>query len=117
MDYNGEVITGMNLEVYLTVPGVIDEYVMLVPTAGAKRIIDATKPFGNHPTNSRLGRLANHATLKKKQFETNIQPIDINLDKYGNTRVVIFKARRTIQPLEQLRWDYMDRQAQTMFSE
>lgn len=112
VDYDGTVITGMSMNEYLKTPGTIQEFVLEVPT-GARRIIDATNDVGKHPTNYRLGRLANHVCSKK----SNMRVVDLTLDKCDNHRVIVFKARKTIYPLEQLRWDYMDKNAQNMFTD
>jgi hypothetical protein len=111
-DYSGKVVTGVNIDDYVTRPGVLSEYVMEV-VGPPRRIIDASES-DNHFGKLRLGRLINHVTQKKKNKEANLKPVEIECE---GQRVVVFKARRPIEILEHLRYDYQDKTAQVAFAE
>jgi hypothetical protein len=114
-DYNGQVVTGVNIDDYVRRPGVLSEYVMEV-VGPPRRIIDGSEP-NNHIGKLRLGRLINHVTQKKKNAEANLKPVEIALDACEGQRIVVFKARRPIEILEHLRYDYQDKTAQVSFAD
>ena len=68
-----------------------------------------------------MGRLANHASQRKNNADnrdSNMKSTSILLDQTDPPmRVAVMKARRQIEPFEQLRFDYGDRTAQELFTE
>ena len=68
-----------------------------------------------------MGRLANHATQRRNNAdngEANMKSASILLDHTDPPlRVGVMKARRQIEPFEQLRFDYGDKTAQELFTE
>ena len=68
-----------------------------------------------------MGRLANHATQRKNNAdnrEANMKSTSILLDYTDPpVRIAVMKARRQIEPFEQLRFDYGDKTAQELFTE
>ena len=115
VDYHGKVITGVTHEEYCNNPAVLPEYCMEIP-GPPRRIIDASNEIcPDHPNNRCLGRFANHAN---KNNNDNVKATDVHLDKLEPpTRVVVLKARRGIEPFEQLRFDYGDNIARQLFTE
>ena len=90
---------------------VICEFCLSVP-GPPKRIIDASaEECAEHPGTRCLGRLANHGSKS-----ANIKLKDILLDKLKpKVRVVVLKAKRPIEPLEQLRFNYGDKRCRKLF--
>ena len=87
-----------------------------------KRIIHASSEICvDHPQNLYMGCLANHATQRRNDAdnrEANMKSTSILLDRTEPPmRVAVMKARRQIEPFEQLRFDYGDRTAQELFTE
>lgn len=81
------------------------------------RLIDASsETCPTHPTNRCLGRLVNHVTTKENPHAANVKITEILLAAHQE-RVVVFKAQRDILPFEQLRFDYVDKNARDMFPE
>lgn len=125
LDYHGKVVMGYrSVQQYADAePNVEWEYCFEVPSP--KRIIDASStvcPIENHKGMRCLGRLVNHVTQRTRFVEANLKPVQVQLPyldqgKDQGTKYLVFKARRTINPFEQLRYDYNDKVAQTMFTE
>ena len=90
--------------------GVNSSYVMEIPYS-PKAVLDACSEMGKHPTNIRLGRLCNHDTMNTANLKT--AQIFVGKEK---DRIVVLKARCSIEPLTQLRYDYEDPVAQQMFN-
>ncbi len=85
---------------------------------GKRRLIDATlEPCPCHPGRSCFGRLCNHANENSPYC--NIRMVEVKADKlYGlkeHWRRVVFVAKRDIEPLEQLMFDYGDENARRIF--
>ena len=118
VDYHGKVIECVPYEQYSLHPGVLPEYCMEIP-GPPKRIIDASSEVcGDHPGNRCLGRFANHCNANQRNNAQNMKSADVLLDKLEPPiRVVVLKARRNIEPFEQLRFDYGDDKARKLFSE
>ena len=127
VDYHGT-ISNLPYETYITQllsEGIfpIPEFILVIPHT--RKLIDATSekcPY--HGNNRCLGRLSNHANMKSKNKSIcNMKPVYVVLDSLPKDshgkfqKVVLFVARRNIQPLEQLRWDYEDKTAQTLLTE
>ena len=117
VDYHGLVVRGVSLEDYATRDYVASEYCLEVDQK-PKRIIDATSEICTlHPGNRCLGRLANHARQSKGSV-ANMSLADVELTAIPETpRVVILQARVDIEPFQQLRFDYNDRVAHSLFKE
>ena len=103
-DYHGKVVE-QELDEYL---GNTDnpEYCLVLP-APEERIIDAASevcPNPAHAENRCLGRLFNHAPSDKNTCNVYISDLELS----SGERVVLMKARRMIDPFEQLRFDYQD---------
>lgn len=112
-DYHGEIIKNCNLKEYLASTEDIG-YCMEIPGL-YKRVINAKKEHcTEHPNVRCLGRLVNHAL--DRRVTSNIKPVDILIFQTGE-RAVILKARRIIEPFEQLRFDYKDKEARRMFKD
>ena len=121
VDYHGKVITNTPFDQYCKQPAVLPEYCMEIP-GPMKRIIDASnETCPHHAKNRCLGRFANHSfgSHSKMSQTQNMKTAEILLDKLeqNQTRVVVLKARRAIEPFEQLRFDYGDDRARKLFSE
>lgn len=128
MDYHGTVVHNETYDSYIrkiTPEGTEapSEFVLEIPHRRA--VIDATSEIcPDHPTMRCLGRLSNHGAkrAKRKNF-CNMKLADIELDNLPKNpdgkfrRVILFVARRNIAALEQLRWDYDDKNAQQLFTE
>ena len=116
-DYHGKVTPNTNSKKYCDDnPDVDSTYVMGV-TNPPKRVIDASSEICPVHPDSRtrcLGRLINHATEKIHQQACNLTARQIELSTFRGTEwhhVAVLVARRDIQPLEQLRYDYGDERA------
>ena len=68
-----------------------------------------------------MGRLANHVTQRRNNAdnrEANMKTTSIILNNTDRPlRVAVMKARRQIEPFEQLRFDYGDKTAHELFTE
>ena len=68
-----------------------------------------------------MGRLVNHATQRRNNAdnrEANMNSTSILLDHTDlPLRVAVMKARRQIEPFEQLRFNYGDKTAQELFTQ
>jgi len=114
-DYHGKVVENCNFEEYYNNDDVKMEYCMELVTGPKKRIIDASANICPiHPTNRCLGRLANHAGIRKGL--ANLKPEEIYIEAM-QTKVVVLRARKPIEPFEQLRFDYNDKTAQALFKD
>ena len=118
VDYHGKVVTDIPFDEYSQQPSVITEYCMEIPGTH-KRIIDASNDVCNtHPGNRCVGRFANHCNPNQRNNGQNMKSVDVLLDKLEPPiRVVVLKARRAIEPFEQLRFDYGDDRARKLFTE
>jgi len=113
-DYHGDIIKNCNFAEYLEATDDIS-YCLEVPTGPHKRIINAkTEDCKDHPNVRCLGRLVNHAL--DKRIASNIKPVDIGVFMTGE-RAILLKARRVIEPFEQLRFDYKDKNARQTLQE
>lgn len=115
-DYHGTVVTGVKYEDYILSNTDVDPEFVMVVTGDHRRLVDAcqeTCPI--HATTTMcMGRLANHAPPTSHQ--ANMKPADVSIGSVNtSTRVVVFKAKRAIEPFEQLRYDYYDKTARKMF--
>lgn len=117
-DYHGKCVTSVTYDEYIEDESVNPEFVMQI-IGPPRRLIDATDEICPlHPENRCLGRLANHVTQRKHNFAANMKAVEIFCDLLQPTiRICVLKARRTIEPFEQLRFDYGDRVAHQMFQE
>lgn len=108
-DYHGDIIKDCNFTDFLETTDDIS-YCLEVPTGPYKRIINAHKEICEaHPNVRCLGRLVNHAL--DRRVTSNIKPVDIGIFSYNGERAILLKARRIIEPFEQLRFDYKDKNA------
>ena len=118
MDYHGVAVTDKTYQDLIRNCSVPTEFVLEIG-APVKRFIDASSEVCvEHPTNRCLGRLANHSTLNsKKNLDANMKIIEVVLNAFDPPkRLAVFKARRNIEPFEQLRYDYGDKVARYMFN-
>ena len=118
MDYHGVAVTDKTYQDLIRNRSVPTEFVLEIG-APVKRFIDASSEVCvEHPTNRCLGRLANHSTLNsKKNLDANMKIIEVVLKAFDPPkRLAVFKARRNIEPFEQLRYDYGDKVARNMFN-
>ncbi|XP_063728660.1 histone-lysine N-methyltransferase set-1-like [Symsagittifera roscoffensis] len=118
MDYHGVAVTDKTYQDLIRNRSVPTEFVLEIG-APVKRFIDASSEVCvEHPTNRCLGRLANHSTLNsKKNLDANMKIIEVVLNAFDPPkRLAVFKARRNIEPFEQLRYDYGDKVARYMFN-
>lgn len=113
-DYHGEVITGVTWREYSE--GIKDtSYCLEVPFGHTKRIINARSEICEaHRHNRCLGRFANHSLAGNDTSNVKLANITIASTEES---VVVLKARRTIEPFEQLRFDYYDKSAHAMFKD
>ena len=122
-DYHGlESEDNESFEAYCSVDPVNrkPEYIIDVKQ-GRQRLIDAScDPCAIHHGHRCLERLANHGSefeRGKYNFQCNMQLAEIvcnqrsSSNKNSAQRIVVLKARRKIEPLEQLLWDYKDGKA------
>ena len=118
MDYHGVAVTDKTYQDLIRNRSVPTEFVLEIG-APVKRFIDASSEVCvEHLTNRCLGRLANHSTLNsKKNLDANMKIIEVVLNAFDlPKRLAVFKARRNIEPFEQLRYDYGDKVARYMFN-
>ena len=117
VDYHGMVVRGVPFETYILRPGVASEFCLEIDQH-PKRIIDATaEKCAEHNDNRCLGRLVNHA-LRKKGIAANMVMSDILLrDMTEKPQVAVLTARFDIEPFQQLRFDYGDSVARTLFKD
>jgi hypothetical protein len=121
LDYHGKTIVGKTHEEYMAEEetGAKEEYVMEI---SRKYLIDGTQETCTcHPDRLLLGRLANYANQKKTT------KCNMKLQRHimrGHTEggnmskaLILFVARRDIEPLEELRFDYGDRRCAEMFGD
>lgn len=108
VDYHGLVVEGASVAEYVERPDVKSEYCLEV-AQNPRRIIDASSDSCEQHEGMRCpGRLVNHANKKI----ANMQMHDVQLDHLpANPRVVVFVARVDIEPFNQLRFDYGDKEA------
>ena len=116
MDYHGVAVTDKTYQDLIRNRSVPTEFVLEI---GAGNFIDASSEVCvEHPTNRCLGRLANHSTLNsKKNLDAKMKIIEVVLNAFDlPKRLAVFKARRNIEPFEQVRYDYGDKVARNMFN-
>ena len=122
VDYHGIETEGQTMESYCGVDPAnrYSEYIIEV-RQGTQRLVDASiDPCAIHLGHRCLGRLLNYAPEYEKgkfNHKCNLQLTEVVCNKLSNSnqRIVVLKARRNIEPLEQLLWDYKDELARKQF--
>ena len=115
-DYHGKIVYKNAADYEAEVGADAMTYVMEVKQGTNKHLIDASAEIcPEHPTNYCLPRLANHVMQRTKSFSTNLKSIEVPL--YDSPSIVVFRARRNIEPFEQLRYDYNDKKAREVLTD
>lgn len=118
-DYHGKEVRDMPIREYVNQPGVDSNFCIEVQMGANKRIIDASSEVCTvHPYLRCLGRLANHATIGQPECNAKLVEIYYKQDQVHTAPIssAILIANRNIEPLEEIRWDYLDENARAMFS-
>ena len=107
VDYHGEEIKGLTCKEYLEIPSNQSEYLFQILQ---KHSVDASKEIcDEHPNKRCLARLINHKSSK----EANVKPVPVNIAR--NKDVLVMVAQTDIATFQELRFDYGDEEARSLF--